>query len=81
MSPGGSIAEAGRGRHIDIQREGSAWSVHRGFPEPERAIRGNPEALRVLHGKPHCAESYVAWKTGCAENRFGRACQGEDWTA
>ena len=22
-----------------------------GFPEPERAVRGAPEALRVLHGR------------------------------
>ena len=26
------FAEAGRGRHIDRQREGSAWNEHRGFP-------------------------------------------------
>ena len=42
-----------------------------GFPEPERAIRGTPEALRVLRGKPRCAERSVAWKTCCAEDRFG----------
>ena len=39
-----------------------------GFPEPERPIRGAPEALRVLCGKPRCAESSVARKTGCAED-------------
>ena len=27
-----------------------------GFPEPERAIRGAPEALRVLRGKVCSAE-------------------------
>ena len=43
-----------------------------GFPEHERAIRGSTEALRVLRGKPRCAESSVMRKTGCAEHRFGR---------
>ena len=42
-----------------IDRE---WNVHRGFPEPERAIRGAPEALRVLRGKSRFAESSVARK-------------------
>ena len=41
-----------------------------GFPEPERAIWGTPEALRVLRGKPRCTESSVAWKTGCVEDRL-----------
>ena len=35
-------------------REGRVW----GFPEPERAVRGAPEAPRVLRGKVRkCAES------------------------
>ena len=50
-----------------------------GFPEPEMDIRWTPEALRVLRGKPRCAESSVAQKTGCAEDRFGReSTEGED---
>ena len=43
-----------------------------GFPEPERAIRGAPEAPRVLRGKVlfprKCAESPVARKTGSGES-------------
>ena len=41
-----------------------------GFPEPERDIRGAHEALRELRRKPRCAESSVARKTGCAEDRL-----------
>ena len=39
-----------------------------GFPEPERAIRGAPEAPRVLRGKSRGAESPVARKTGSGES-------------
>ena len=35
-----------------------------GFPEPERAIRGAPEALRELRESHRCAES-----TSCAVAR------------
>ena len=55
-----------------------------GFPEPERAIRGGggaPEALRVLRGKPHCAERSVVredrFGRGCEEDRFGRVYRGK----
>ena len=39
-----------------------------GFPEPERAIRGAPEAPRVLRRKSCCAESPVARKTRSGES-------------
>ena len=35
-----------------------------GFPEPERAVRGAPEALRVLRGK-------VLFPRKCAESPAG----------
>ena len=47
-----------------------------GFPEPERAIRGTPEALRVLCGKVCCAEDRFG--RGCSGDRFGQGCSG-DW--
>ena len=41
-------------------REGRVW----GFPEPERAVRGAPEAPRVLRGR-------VLFSRKCAENPAG----------
>ena len=52
--------EAGREREV-------RGTYIEGFPESERAIRGTPEALRVLRGKHRCAESSVARKTGSGE--------------
>ena len=46
-----------------------------GFPEPERAIRGTPEALRVLRWKVCCAEDRFG--RGCSGDRFGRGCSGD----
>ena len=52
-------------------RENQASRVG-GFPKSERAIRGTPEALRVLRG---CAD---AWMRSCAEElvqQRGRDCR------
>ena len=46
---------------IDREREVRGTYIG-GFPEPEGAIQGAPEALRVLRGKSRCAESSVARK-------------------